>query len=357
MKRFISVLLVSCMLPFGALASNALPFDDVSADDRYAEAIFYLFENGIVGGYPDGTFKPYNEINRAEFTKILVEGAGYTPSVDMFNNCFSDVGDEWFAGYVCYAKQIGWVDGHPDGSFKPEQTVNKVESIKMIFNGLGIGPIPPAVAEPPFDDVPVDAWYAGYVAKAQEMKVLDDWGIFLNPGEKMTRAAVSLLMYNTKMYQVEREDSAFFYRDLDLNELVVKQEAEVTRVIDGDTIEVLIDGVKESVRLLGLDAPELSSDDCFAEEARDYLDELIFWGQNPMVVLRNDPMNDDKDKYGRLLRYVQIEEGDAGLQLISDGFALYYDRFPVTFADEYVAAELEAQTNVAGLWLACQSAE
>ena len=63
--------------------------------------------------------------------KILVESTGITPSHHTFNNCFSDVGEEWFAPYVCYAQWAGWIEGYADGTFKPAQTVNKAESLEL----------------------------------------------------------------------------------------------------------------------------------------------------------------------------------------------------------------------------------
>jgi len=72
-----------------------------------AEAINFLKENGIISGYSDGTFKPTNPLNRAELLKILVEGVGYSPDENVYKNCFSDVKEDWYAKYVCYAKEQG----------------------------------------------------------------------------------------------------------------------------------------------------------------------------------------------------------------------------------------------------------
>ena len=84
-------------------------FSDLDATDDNYIAIDYLYEEGVLGGYSDGSFKPENTVNRAELLKILVEGQGVTPDADEYQNCFPDVTTDWYAKYVCYAKEEGWV--------------------------------------------------------------------------------------------------------------------------------------------------------------------------------------------------------------------------------------------------------
>ncbi len=350
-------LCLTVLIPGMVFAAAQPPFPDVAQGYDYAEAIGYLYDNGIVSGYPDGTFKPESEINRAEFLKILVGAYNQeyctTNCVEDYSNCFTDVHAEWFAPYVCQAKELNWVSGYPDGSFKPAQTINKVEAIKMVLNSQGIGPIPPNVTEQPFDDVPVDAWYAGYVTKAKEVNVLEERGSILDPGALMTRGALSQLLYNTILYKGAHGDENVYGVLGDTQ----GEEAFVTRVIDGDTIEVELDGETEKVRLLGIDAPEVSSNDCYASEATEYLNAMIFDDLDTEVTLYADPLNDNRDKYGRLLRYVSADFGDAGLALLEGGYVLYYDTYDVMLGEQYAAAEQRAITQVKGLWHDCQGAE
>jgi len=109
-------------------------FPDVSSSHANADAIEYVQAQGIVSGYPDGTYKPAELVNRAEFMKIVI-GAMREDTV-VGSNCFPDVQNEWFAKYVCYGKAKGIVSGYPDGTFKPAQTVSFVEAAKMIANAL-----------------------------------------------------------------------------------------------------------------------------------------------------------------------------------------------------------------------------
>lgn len=127
----------------------------------------------------------------------------------------------------------------------------------------------------------------------------------------------------------------------------------VTEVVDGDTIEVDIDGDAEQVRLIGIDAPELvhpdRSPECYAQEASGRAEELI---EGEEVVLLPDYTQDDRDKYGRLLRYVFLGDGThINLQLLEEGMAYEYThQAPYRYLDEFVAAEEEARDNGDGLW-------
>jgi len=106
----------------------------------YREAIEYVQSQKIVQGYPDGTYQPANPINRAEFTKILLEAKlDFTPS-GYEENCFPDVpNEEWFADYVCYAKVHEIIKGYPDGYFRPANHINFAESAKIIAETFDLG--------------------------------------------------------------------------------------------------------------------------------------------------------------------------------------------------------------------------
>ena len=109
-------------------------FSDVSSDHLNYDAINYVQQNGIVNGYPDGTYKPDEFINRAEFTKIVIEAS--FPGQALGSNCFPDVTAEWFSKYVCFAKGQGIISEYPDGTFKPGNNVAFSEDSKIIVNSV-----------------------------------------------------------------------------------------------------------------------------------------------------------------------------------------------------------------------------
>ena len=124
MKKTISILLSTVVLA-SLFTSNvsAISFSDVSDAETFKDGIYYLADNDIVKGNPDGTFKPLKPLNRAEMIKIIAEAqakvfAWPAGSFDAYGsqNCFSDVKtDQWYTKYVCYGKEKGWVVGYEGG--------------------------------------------------------------------------------------------------------------------------------------------------------------------------------------------------------------------------------------------------
>lgn len=132
--------------------------------------------------------------------------------------------------------------------------------------------------------------------------------------------------------------------------------ATVVAVVDGDTIDVQTTTGEERVRLIGIDTPEISrdggADDCYAQEARTYLDQLVY-GHD--VELVSDPTQADTDRYGRLLRHVLID-GQSAAQLAIEagaGTEYTYDH-PYNRRSDYLAAQDSAMDAGAGLWSVCR---
>lgn len=147
MKR-VSIAITANLLVGIHLASAS--FVDVDTIHDNHQAILYVQEQGVVEGYDDGTFKPDLNINRAEFIKIIMEAV--YPGETKSKNCFSDVEKkDWFAAYVCAAKEKGIVEGYKDGSFQPAANINFAEAAKII-----------SVAYE-FNTQKSEPWYQGYV--------------------------------------------------------------------------------------------------------------------------------------------------------------------------------------------------
>ena len=124
----------------------------------------------------------------------------------------------------------------------------------------------------------------------------------------------------------------------------------VTRVVDGDTIE--IEG-GEKIRYIGIDTPETVDPrkpvQCFGVEASKKNKELV---EGKTVRLEKD--STDRDKYSRLLRYVWVDDLFVNLELVKQGFANSYSYPPdITYQKEFLAAETEAREAERGLWKAC----
>jgi endonuclease YncB( thermonuclease family) len=129
---------------------------------------------------------------------------------------------------------------------------------------------------------------------------------------------------------------------------------EVTEIIDGDTFKANIDGNIETIRIVGIEAPETKHPsrpvECLGEEATQKLAELIR-GKN--IALETDETQSNRDRYGRLLRFIFLEDGtDVGLELIKQGYAneSLYSSTPHKYHRDYVYAESEAKRQNLGLW-------
>lgn len=128
----------------------------------------------------------------------------------------------------------------------------------------------------------------------------------------------------------------------------------VTRVLDGDTVDVTIGGRAERVRLVGVNAPEISHDgdraDCYGEASAAHVRAQL---TGHLVTLEHDPSQPPADKYGRRLAYLELEGNDVAAGLIRDGDAVVYtyDRaHPFTRHDTYQRAQNEARAAGRGLW-------
>ena len=128
--------------------------------------------------------------------------------------------------------------------------------------------------------------------------------------------------------------------------------ARVLAVIDGDTLAVDAGAGEQRVRLIGIDAPEAPHRGRPGQpghrQATAFLREVV--GQS-QVRLRADPLVDDTDRYGRLLRHVLRADGsDVARELLAAGLVTVYPRFAFEEIEDYVATEQQARAAGRGLW-------
>lgn len=127
----------------------------------------------------------------------------------------------------------------------------------------------------------------------------------------------------------------------------------VSKVIDGDTLELQLGDKIEKVRLIGVNTPETVDPrrkvECFGREASDYAKKILT-GQK--VSLEFDPSQDQRDKYSRLLAYLYLEDGSLfNLDLIKAGYAYEYTyKKPYLYQSQFQSAEDQAQSKQLGLW-------
>lgn len=129
----------------------------------------------------------------------------------------------------------------------------------------------------------------------------------------------------------------------------------VAGVIDGDTIVVNMNDRPETIRFIGVDTPETvhpsKAKQCYGDEASKKTLEMLL---GKSVYLIPDPQTKDRDQYGRLLRFVFLEDGTfVNAKLIEGGFGFNYIYDPFQFMKEFDRLEKQAKSAKIGLWGAC----
>lgn len=116
-------------------------YSDVAYGKWYNNPISTMSALGIITGYPDGTFKPNKPITRAEFAAIA---ARFDETQSGKSATFSDVIGHWAAKEIGIAYYNDWIKGYPDGTFKPDQNITRAEAMTMINRVLERKPESPA---------------------------------------------------------------------------------------------------------------------------------------------------------------------------------------------------------------------
>lgn len=180
-------------------ADSCAGFPDVSTYDPQCAAIQYVKDEGIFEGYPDGNFKSKQAINRAETGKVILEAF----NKQIMEDDGTDVGysdskvGEWYIPYFLTAKALNIITGYPDGTVRPDQTVIKVELLKIFFV---TAPVKTNECQSqPYPDTPLNEgtnWYTPFVCYAKENKLMDaDLSGNFYPTDGMLRGDVAELFY------------------------------------------------------------------------------------------------------------------------------------------------------------------
>ncbi|MCL2337008.1 MAG: S-layer homology domain-containing protein [Firmicutes bacterium] len=108
-------------------ASNS--YGDVSSSNWYNNSVSTLSKARILNGYPDGTFHPNASITRAEFAAMAARFASGSPTTAI---TFSDLNGNWATDEIYRAAGLGWINGYPDGTFRPNQNITRAEAMSIV---------------------------------------------------------------------------------------------------------------------------------------------------------------------------------------------------------------------------------
>lgn len=170
---FLFILFFSLYIPF--LAFGSQDFTDVSPNHKNYKSIAYLKDNNILNGYSDGSFKPDQEVNRVEALKMILTGIGINLSTSIQDkDLFKDVAkNEWFAKYVYTAKNNKIVSGDGEtGLFVPSRNVTKSEFLKMGLLAFGHDVSKHYDVDMVANDVKKNDWFSAYFSYAKTLLII-----------------------------------------------------------------------------------------------------------------------------------------------------------------------------------------
>ncbi|MFL5735443.1 MAG: S-layer homology domain-containing protein, partial [Chloroflexia bacterium] len=188
----------------GVPTSTGTPpsFTDVHADDYFDEAVTYLASRGVISGYLDGTFRPYNLTTRGQLAKIAVLAEGwplYAPTSPTFRDVAAG---STFYPYIETAYRRGIISGYACGSgcleYRPDNNITRGQLCKIIVNARGWQSQSPA--NPTFRDVaPTHTFYAA-IETAYAQGIISGYGcgtgcLEFRPGNNATRGQIAKIVY------------------------------------------------------------------------------------------------------------------------------------------------------------------
>jgi hypothetical protein len=198
MRKVLSIVLVLALV----LGSTAFTFGAVPSDvsgTKYEDAVNVLMELDVISGYPDGSYKPAGIVTRGEMAKIIICALGLEDYAAGASS-FKDMAGHWSDKYVAYAVSLGIINGYPDGTFKPDNTVSYDEAAKMLVAALGYT-----------EAALVGTWPANWVTKAKTLGILD--GIKNAGSTGANRGDIAIMAFQTLDQAVGKvnKDGEFVY--------------------------------------------------------------------------------------------------------------------------------------------------
>ena len=175
---------------------QAKAFSDVPNNFWAKTEIVALSNRGVITGFSDGTFKPDQIINRAEFAGIVQKAFNQQKTKPVMK--FTDIKDGfWATSAIAEATQTGFMTGYPGGAFKPEQAIPRLEMLSAIATGMQLAPKgDPTQALSRYSDAKdLPKWAVSKVGSAIESGIMVPDSTVLEPTQAATRADAATFIY------------------------------------------------------------------------------------------------------------------------------------------------------------------
>lgn len=181
---------------FAAVRTPTMVFTDIAGHPQESY-ILQTASLGIFAGYPDGTYRPDQEVTRAEFAKVVVAMLGLTSAADILKGTatnFPDVAaDHWASGFINVAVAKGIIRGYPDGTFGPSDTILASQAVTMLIRALGYNEMAEATATWPLGEILTATNMATNAAGTTKKSILPSGFVAT---KKSTRGDIAQLVAN-----------------------------------------------------------------------------------------------------------------------------------------------------------------
>jgi hypothetical protein len=159
--------------PAGTPRPHENSFGDVSTSDYFYNTVLDLFDAGVISGYADHTFRPYNSTTRAQLVKVVVL-AFQVPADPSGKQYFSDVPRSLpFFDVIGAAYSHGLISGYGDGTFRPYGNITRGQITKVVVLAAGLEVADPST--PSFTDVPKGSSFYQYIETAYAAGILNGY--------------------------------------------------------------------------------------------------------------------------------------------------------------------------------------
>ncbi len=325
MKTKVLALVLSLTMLLSVAVSAATYTDVPESHDRY-QAINTLSGMDIITGFPDGSFKPDEAVTRAQMAALITRMFNLSGSVAN-EQPFSDVAvDYWAVSNIVAAKNMKIINGFPDGTFKPEESVTYEQAVKMIVCALNYG----SAAE--F----LGGYPAGYITQASKLNILRNAGYaYSSPAP---RGIIAQLLYNSLEVEmlvpkVNADGTVDFVKPEEGGNTALEQ-FQKTKALNAVTV---VRTPKVNLEPEASETRSINDDEIIVKNSNgDYLrlkvgsvsDPFRFIGQVVNLSYKEDPaVSDDKtlvsiNLNGSVRKYENIKLSD--IESISDSSITYY---------------------------------
>lgn len=246
LKKVFTILLVFAMLvtTVGITAFADTQFSDI-ADSKVEVAVDKLVAYGIITGYEDGTFRPDNQITRAEFAAIVTRMKGVadslpTDAVTGFADLDNDSSRAWARPYVQAAVNLGIINGFEDGTFRAGEPVTYEQAVKMLVCAVGYEVVAKSEYNKLLATNPNNVtWSSGYIAAANK-HFITKGVITAQVTQPASRGIVAVLTSNSlEVPELEKDENGNLTKPED-------GETQGTNItISGTVIETYYTGLKD----------------------------------------------------------------------------------------------------------------